>query len=183
MDKIDRRIQWTNPILTNVMSRGSHLKGKQISHRSLRGLHLCQLTKFLLCILIVPGWCNPHIEGMNCAQRDFMTGSLNIWLHKEGLTWQRETTLAKCGLNSWNCDRFYWLRSPDRHSVKHKIHVYWSVKYFYFYSSWCIHLQFNLSCTRLNSHTLKHIIFNVLTYYEVLMWISSWATAAHIVFK
>lgn len=155
MNKIDRRIQWTNPILTNVMSRGSHLKGKQISHRSLRGLHLCQLTKFLLCILIVPGWCNPHIEGMNCAQRDFMTGSLNIWLHKEGLTWQRETTLAKCGLNSWNCDRFYWLRSPDRHSVKHKIHVYWSVKYFYFYSSWCIHLQFNLSCTRLNSHTLK----------------------------
>lgn len=31
-------------------------------------------SPFSLCILIVPRWGNPHIEGINLIQRNFVTG-------------------------------------------------------------------------------------------------------------
>lgn len=38
-------------------------------------------SPFSLCILIVPRWGNPHIEGINLIQRNFVTGQPNIWFH------------------------------------------------------------------------------------------------------
>lgn len=38
---------------------------------------------FSACILIAPGWDNPHIEGMNQIQRDFLTGRPTICFHNE----------------------------------------------------------------------------------------------------